>query len=409
MPAGELLRVGELDAVFSEYGPFWGTTFRYDSSYLRDQNAYPLCPELPLTPGPIVSDPFRPLAGAFADSEPDQWGRRLLYAAERRSAVQEGRPVASFKGLGFLLAVPDATRVGALRFSTTGGTTFEAALDSGALAMADLVQLAAAAKHVEELDETDADIAALVAAGTSMGGARPKVTVLADDGNLAMAKLPSSTDRWDVLAWEAVCLALAKAAGINTPAFALTRIDEDSCVLVTKRFDRAGARRVGYLSADSLTRPGPNDVVSYTTFAERLGEESASPTQDCHELFKRVVFTLLVNNVDDHLKNHGLVRTAPGWRLSPLFDVNPFPRHAIESTPITYSSDPVNRTIPELLSAHDSFRLTREEAARIIRQVEEATRPWAGMATNCGIPADAADNWSTVFDGPVRESAAAAS
>lgn len=406
LPGGEMVHAGELDLHLNRGGALIGSTFGYAATYLRHPRAYPLCPELPLTPGSIPSGGDRPLFGVFADCQPDQWGRTLLFNAERRAAKAEGRRLLTLTEVDFLLGVQDDTRLGALRFSTDEGKTFLAPARAEIPSLVDLPVLTEAADAVVHHRETDRDVRLLVQAGTSMGGARPKVTVRDGDGSLWMAKLPQNGDRWDVQAWEYVTLRLASRAGIEVPVARLHRMDERRTILLTRRFDRsASGDRIGFLSADSLTQKAFFETIDYRTLAETLADHSGRPATDGHDLFRRVAFTLLVRNIDDHMKNHGFLRRPDGWSLSPLFDVNPNPFAVAESTPLRPGGDRLDRDVRELLRSCDSYGLRGSEARRVLAEVEAATAGWAALAAEVGLTPEEVALMAEAFENPNRTEA----
>jgi len=418
LPGGGQVHAGDLDMHLNRGGALVGCTFRYDTAYLRRPGAYALCPELPLTPGSIPSGSDRPLFGVFADCQPDQWGRTLLFNAERRAARAEGRRFLTLTELDFLLGVQDETRLGALRFSLDDGRTFLGPARSEVPDLVDLPSLTEAADAVAQHRETDRDVRLLVAAGTSMGGARPKATVKDETGDLWMAKLPESNDRWDVQAWEYLTLRLASDAGIEVPVARLHRIGPGRSILLTRRFDRrpvsrdepggpAGGRRIGFISADSLTQKAFFEVIDYRTLAETLADHSGRPATDGHDLFRRVAFTLLVRNVDDHMKNHGFLRRADGWSLSPLFDVNPNPFAVAESTPLVPGGSRIDRDVRELLTTADSYGLRPDDARGVLAEVAAATSGWTRVAREMALPSEEIALMAEAFENPNRDEAAA--
>jgi serine/threonine-protein kinase HipA len=409
LPGGGQVRAGDLDMHLNRGGALVGCTFRYDAAYLRDTRAYALCPELPLTPGNIPSGSDRPLFGVLADCQPDQWGRTLLFNAERRAARAEGRGFMTLTEVDFLLGVQDETRLGALRFSLDEGKTFMGPPRAEVPDLVDLPSLTDAADAVAQHRETDHDVRLLVAAGTSMGGARPKVTVKDAEGDLWMAKLPESGDRWDVQAWEYLTLRLASDAGIEVPVARLHRIGPSRSILLTRRFDRRpDGGRIGFLSADSLTQKAFFEVIDYRTLAETLADHSGRPATDGHDLFRRVAFTLLVRNVDDHMKNHGFLRRADGWSLAPLFDVNPNPFAVVESTPLRPGGTRIDRDVRVLLATADSYGLRQDDARRVLAEVAAATSGWTRIAQDMSLPAEEIALMAEAFENPNRDEAQAA-
>lgn len=401
LPGGRRVHAGDLELHLNTGGALVGSTFRYGAEYLRTHGAYALCPELPLTPGPIPSAGDRPMFGAFADCQPDQWGRTLLFHAAGREARLTERD--------FLLGVQDETRLGALRLSLDEGRTFEAPPRADVPELVALPSLTDAADAVADHRTTGQDLGLLVAAGTSMGGARPKVTVRDDDGELWMAKLPLRTDRWDVQAWEYLTLRLASRAGIEVPVARLHRVDGDRgrhSILLTRRFDRlSDGRRVGYLSAESLVQKAFFETIDYRTLAETLADHSGRPAADGHDLFRRVVFTLLVRNVDDHMKNHAFLRRTEGWSLAPLFDVNPDPFSVAESTPLRPMGNRIDREVRVLLDTCGSYGLRPDDARKVVAEISGATSGWADLARDMGLPDGEITLMAEAFENPNRTEA----
>ncbi|MDR1016910.1 MAG: type II toxin-antitoxin system HipA family toxin [Coriobacteriales bacterium] len=325
--------------------------FAFDAAYLAREEAYRFDPELELALGtwPVS----RGLPASFEDSAPDRWGRNLI---RKRLA---GR---SLDDLDYLLGVSDVTRQGALRFKTAVDEPFEHP-DSRVPKLVALPKLMEAAQSVELADKDAADaVKYLLEAGSaSLGGARPKAAVT-DGDSLYLAKFPHVHDSYDVIGEEYQALCKAAALGLEVPEVRLVKISGAS-VLLSKRFDRAaGGRRVGYMSALTLLGVRNGETRDYLDIAEAIPAISADATADLHELFSRIAFTILLNNTDDHLRNHGFLHGADGWRLSPMFDVNPDHDLAKSRTTTIGGSSTQDASITALLDNHAAFRLTRAEA-----------------------------------------------
>jgi len=378
--------------------------FEYTAEYLADRGAYPLSPDLPLDRGFQAARMNRPIFAALSDAQPDAWGRKLLQADNRRQARQTGVGWRPLTEIDFLLRVPDETRQGALRFSDRPGDPFLAPTRVEIPALVDLNALVVAAEHFESGENIDEALRVLLPAGTTQGGARPKTTVYDSAGRLAIAKLPHPDDRWDVLGWEAATLEMSRRAGIDVPAFELRRISAQKSVLVVRRFDRRPAGgRAGYLSVKNLLLAVDGDPIDYTSLVNELTAHSTQPSVDAEELFRRVALTLLVNNVDDHMKNHGVLRAATGWDLSPAFDINPHPyTRTVDSTPVSPDDDEFNRDIRLLAANHSDFRINSARAAGIIREVEAATSDWMDVALKFGIDAESRGQMAKAFEGDNR-------
>lgn len=410
LPSGREIVAGTLDSdkLPNRYQP--SANFTYAPAYLADSEAYPLSPDLDLVSGRQDAPMSRPsgLHAAFDDAAPDRWGQGLIRAENARAARSANQRPAPLSGRDYLLRVPDLTRQGALRFITSEGHFVGGARDS-VPTFVDLERLVAAATAYERDEFNDEALAALMPAGSSLGGARPKSTVLTDAGRLALAKLPRESDRGDAMAWEATALHLATDAGLKTPPFRHTPISEDRSVLIVERFDRDGDRRVGYLSGASLMYANEGEVIDYMSLAGQVSSVSPQPREDSHELFRRAAFSALINNVDDHMRNHGVIRTRQGWELSPVFDVNPHPYSGIAASPLVIGGDQGDRDIRELVDGAAGFRLTRERAIDIVGEVERATSRWAVVARQYVSDHDAIPRYAAAFDTENRDRARALS
>lgn len=364
-------------------------TFMYAEDYLTERLGYDLSPDMPRMSGPIRPSSDRPALGALGDAMPDEWGRRIIRAGTTART-----------SFDYLIHVNDATRHGAIRIRQGGNWVGHS--PHPVATIHSLGRIVAAARAFEDGTETDDELRILIDAGTSAGGARPKA-VVGTGGELWIAKFARETDFHDPMAWEATALALANCAGITTPPFELIRVAAGRSVLLTHRFDRDGDRRIGYLSAHSLTAKKESEASSYAAIAEAIEVAGASARVDATELFRRVALNLLVGNVDDHFRNHGFLRTGTGWELSPVFDVEPNRRpDRAEATPIVDGGERLGRDIRQLRDAHDAFAITRTEAEAQIRKVAQLTIEWHSVALSFGISPEAADAMGGAFEHPNR-------
>lgn len=361
-------------------------TFAYDQSYLALPGAYALDPDLPLVTGSLTTLEGKSIFGAFSDSAPDRWGRRLIARSEARRVQREGGGQRAFGEFEYLLGVRDDVRQGALRFALPGTREFQAPGDSGVPPLIELPRLLGAAERLDHGSEDDEDLRILLKGGSSLGGARPKANVVTNDGRLAIAKFPSpNTDSWDVIRWESVALELAGLAGIRTPGHELLVIDGRP-VLVLNRFDREGDLRIGYASALTMLGLKDGDQASYIELADVITANSPTAREDLRELWRRMAFNVLISNLDDHLRNHGFLRTSSaGWALSPAFDLNPDPRPGgrVLSTSLDMSS--YEASLAELMSVAPEFDLDTNEARNILGQVSSATSEWQTTAEGAGL------------------------
>lgn len=361
-------------------------SFAYDAAYLSRPDAYELDPSLPLTAAQHHTGGRRGIFGAFSDCAPDRWGRRLAERDERRIARRRDAAPRTLGETDHLLRVRDDLRQGALRFRRSGTDDYLADAARGIPTLLELPELLDLAEDVER-DRIDEDrLAVLVNAGSSLGGARPKAHVLDQDGRIAIAKFPSpSTDDWDVMRWEWTTLRLARAAGIVVPDSRVHRIAGRS-VHVVDRFDRSDELRVGYVSAMTMLEAEDGDQGSYLEIADVIETSSTDATLDLRQLWRRVVFSILVSNFDDHLRNHGFLRiSAAGWRLSPAFDINPDPRPVARHLHTAIDFDDTEARIDTALRVSAAFRLTDDAALETVAHVFRAVQTWPRVAAACGL------------------------
>ena len=353
------------------------TVFVYERSYLANKDAYPLDPELPLDSG---THAVTGAVGAFSDCSPDRWGRNLIAKRIRARALRERSTPPAILEIDYLTGVSDLTRQGALRFRFPGTSEFVHP-DSEVPRLVDLPELLHASDAIGR-DPDDFDtIKVLLAAGTgTLGGARPKASVR-DQDRLLIAKFPKPDDAWAVMAWEKTALDLAENCGITVPRRRLERID-GHCVLLLERFDRAGVNRIGYISAMTALQAHNGSGADYVEFADRLSEIATASSAELEQLWRRVAFSCLIHNTDDHLRNYGFLRERNGWKLSPAFDLNPNPD--LEEARQTgvggfyYPGDEING----LMNYASSFRLKEQRAREVLGEVLDGCRNWREIAAN---------------------------
>jgi serine/threonine-protein kinase HipA len=392
---GRVVRVGRLWA--RARGTRETSSFEYETEWLGSADRFSLDPELPLSSGLFHSE--RALFNAFSDPTPDRWGQTLLRRNERARARAEGRAVRSLMAIDFLMLVNDETRLGALRLRGLGDSQF-LTHDGRVPPLVQLPRLLRATNAVLADEETDEDLALLLAPGTSLGGARPKASVRDHSGRLAIAKFPARDEDWPVTRWEAATLAMADAAGIDVPKRRLEIVLRKP-VLVIERFDRRGDERIPYMSALTAIagRDGDERIRSYVEIADALRTDAASARADLAQLWRRVVFNILVTNTDDHLRNHGFLRTPGGWRLSPAFDLNPMPvdvRRRVHALAID-EIDPTS-SLDVARSVIGSFGLRSSEARSIIKDAVKPIRRWRDFARDAGITNAQMNRMASAFE-----------
>jgi serine/threonine-protein kinase HipA len=375
-------------------------TFEYDNSWLAHPERFSLEPALKLGPGPFHTASDQPLFGAIGDSAPDRWGRVLMRRAERRRAERERQTPRTLREIDYLLMVDDEARLGALRFAEREGGPFLAEYGGAKIPpLIELPRLLSAAEHALSDTDTDEDLRLLLAPGSSLGGARPKASVRDRDGHLAIAKFPNKADDINTVLWEGLALTLAAKAGIPVPAWRI-EIVADKPVLLLKRFDREGGMRLPFLSAMSMLGGKDNDAHSYLEFVDVLRQHGAAPKEDMHALWRRIVFSILISNTDDHLRNHGFLWAGPaGWRLSPAYDLNPVPTD-IKPRVLTTTIDLEDGTasLKLALEVASYFELPPDEAHAIAVQVGKAVATWRKEAGSLGLTAPEINRMASAFE-----------
>jgi serine/threonine-protein kinase HipA len=375
-------------------------TFAYDSAYLARPGAYELDPALPLVAGQQQTPADRGLFAAFSDCAPDRWGRRLIDRAEEHRIERDGGTPRSRGEIDYLLGVRDDLRQGALRFRSPETGAYLADEHTGVPQVVELPKLLHAAERLERDEASETELRELLRGGSSLGGARPKAHVLGDHGRVAIAKFPSPVhDDWDVMRWEAVALDLARKAGIDVPRSELHVIDGRP-VLIVDRFDRDGERRIGYVSAMTMLEAVDGDSGwSYVDIAGVIETLSPAASKDLRELWRRIAFTVLISNTDDHLRNHGFLRaSSAGWSLSPAFDLNPDPRPGVKYLNTAIDDGAPEARIDTLMRVADLFRIGDAQARDVLGEVVQATTGWREAAAEHGISGTEIDRMVRAFE-----------
>ncbi len=355
-------------------------SFTYHEDWLADDDAFELSPAMPLGPGQFVPEAGQDLLAPLGDSSPDTWGRTVMRRYEGRLAEAEGRRPKTLQETGYLLGVNDETRLGALRYKVDG--EFQARAGIGAPALLSLGDLLQASQRVLRGEETVEDLQMLFASGTSLGGARPKASILDQHGRLSVAKFPKDTDTYCVERWEAIALELARRAGITVADHTL-EMTGDKPVFMSRRFDRNEQGRIPFISAMAMLNGQDGKSYSYLDVADVITSVSVTPDEDREELYRRAAFTILVANLDDHMRNHGFLRGRGGWHLSPAYDINPVPNQPRVLKSYVDDDNP-DASIDLHRGQHENYLLESEEADRIIAEVAEATKGWREVAHRLG-------------------------
>ncbi|HEU4814067.1 MAG TPA: type II toxin-antitoxin system HipA family toxin [Xanthomonadaceae bacterium] len=383
--------VGHLTKAASRTGDT--ISFEYDSQWLGNDGpipAFPLDPELQLAAGAhYARGGASALTGAFVDCSPDRWGKRLMDRREAIEAREESRRPRTLRAWDYLVGVNDESRMGATRLVDPESSRY---VDDRALSappITELRQLEAIAAHVERGDleespQTVRWIKQLVAPGASLGGARPKASFRDQAGQLWLAKFPSNDDRYDVGLWEYLAYQLALAAGIDMPEARLMPLSGRGHTYAVKRFDRTqGSRRV-FSSAMTRLDVADSEASSYLDLVQVIETAGTSKriARDLEQLFRRVLFNILVGNRDDHLRNHGFMRVGDGWTLSPAFDVNPNPDREHHVLAIDDRDSSPDSAV--LFTTADYYRLTKKALGSIADEVRAAVGGWEPRARHLG-------------------------
>lgn len=377
-PLGRLIFVKEGQREFSQ--------FAYSEEWLADPQYFDISPDLNRRSGyqlrkpPTRNDTCFFLA--LADTEPDAWGRRVIARAHAKARAQDPA-LGPLTEADYLAAVDDFSRVGALRLRDGQGHYLRSVPEGAHAtpALLELEKILQASRAVELSQETAEDLAYLQGKGTSLGGMRPKCTVIDADGALSLGKFPSVGDERAVTRGEVLALRLARRAGIDSAQARILMV-KDQSVAVIRRFDRtAQQQRIPYISGATLLQANRDDELSYTEIIDAMRAMSRDFGDDARQLWRRLAFNHLITNVDDHLQNIGFLYCGNGqWRLAPAFDLNPFPDKMPESkTWLSEDTGPVT-SMQQLLDQAFRFELSRPQAEAIAAEVLAVVRQWKDVA-----------------------------
>lgn len=377
-------------------------SFEYNENWLEHKKML-LDPDLQLYKGRQYITDDKNIFGVFADSCPDRWGRRLMKRKEEIRAKREGVKPEKLLESDYLLGVYDEARMGGLRFKTELKGNFLS--DDKEFATPPWTSLREL-EHASIAFENDTDslnekwLKQLLAPGSSLGGARPKASVMAQDGSLWIAKFPSKHDDFNSGAWEMVAHELAAMFGLNVPEAKIEKFSKLGTTFLVKRFDRKGSQRVHFSSA--MTMLGKKDGAdmadgsSYLEIVSFLKANGVRPQADLVELWKRIVLSMAVSNTDDHFRNHGFILSEDGWELSPLYDVNP----DIYGEYLSLNIDSYNADISFDLAIESAkyYGLDKEEAVRLVALIKDIVRNnWQKLAKKYGIGRSEIDRMKVAF------------
>jgi serine/threonine-protein kinase HipA len=382
-------------------------SFEYDEAWLKSRGAQTLDPDLGFFTGIQYLNDEKPNFGIFLDSSPDRWGRMLMDRREAATARSEGRQPKNLFETDYLLGVYDAHRMGAIRFKDfLDGPFLNRNSSMATPPWTSIRELEHASLKLEEDTGNDAEnlkwINLLLTPGSSLGGARPKASVLNEHGELWIAKFPSIQDDRDVGGWEKVAYDLARNAGINVSESVTGKFYSKKHTFLTKRFDRNHqGERTHFASA--MTLLGHTDGTNYSSggsyldLAEFIMQNGASPDADLEELWRRIVFFISISNTDDHLRNHGFLLTDKGWTLSPAYDINPVPAGTGIGLSLNISTTNNALSIDLALEVAEYFRVSDEKATEIISVVQSEVSKWESIAEKVGIPKSERNSMARAF------------
>jgi len=378
--------------------------FSPNCPWLKSGLTQMLDPDLQFYPGVFYPAEENVNFGVFLDSCPDRWGRVLMQRREAVIARLEGRPPRELLESDYLLGVFDGHRMGALRFKTQErGPFLNDNKEMASPPWTALRELQEASLKFEEENLDDKEylkwVNMLIAPGSSLGGARPKASVIDPDGILWIAKFPGKMDEKDTGAWEMVVNELGQNAGLNMSEGMVQKFNSKYHTYITKRFDRNNDRqRIHFASAMTLLGYSDGERsagASYLEMVEFINRHGASPEQDLEELWRRIVFNICIKNTDDHLRNHGFLLTNEGWRLSPAYDVNP---NEYGKGLHLNISDTDNSLSTELaLEVARFFRLDNKKAKQILVKIRKAIEIWYEAASKYKISKTEQDRMAAAF------------
>ena len=375
-------------------------SFAYEAAWLENPWRFALEPALLLASGPFHTPPEKALFGAVGDSAPDSWGRMLMRRAERQRAKRENETPRTLFEADFLLRVNDEARQGALRFRTEPEGEFLAPESRQPIPpLVALPRLLAASERIATGGADGEDLRLLLVPGSSLGGARPKASVREPDGRLALAKFPRQQDEVNAVLWEGVALSLADRAGIDVPEWSIETVNGKP-VIIIRRFDRAGGRRIAFLSAMSMLGAQDHEPHCHAEIADALRQHGAASESDMKQLWRRMLFSVLVSNTDNHLRNHGFLHEGQrGWRLSPAYDMNPVPvdiRPRVLATSIV--PDDASMSMELALQEAGYYGLQPAEAESIAAAVGAAVAGWRNVAAGLGINEGEINRMASAFE-----------
>ena len=385
--------------------------FKFDDEWLKRYGNLFISADLNNYKGFQYTQPEKDIFGCFSDALPDRWGRTLLNRREQILASEEKRPVRRLSSFDYLLGIDDSSRMGGFRFKETPDGDFINSSNTLRIPpLTSIRELIHASREVEKSEEKNKLpdkkwLTQLVQPGSSLGGARPKASVVDTDKVLYVAKFPSRKDDCNTGLWEHFCHLLAKKAGINAASTQVISTSDKYYTLLSRRFDRTDdGKRIHFASAMTLLglADGANASTGngYLYMVDFILQNCTEVNKNLQELYRRVAFNICIGNSDDHFRNHGFLLTSKGWTLSPAYDMNPT-LNEYQSLLISNSSNKADLAI--LLDACEDYMLPQDVATKIITEVVTAVRDWKILATKLGIANSEMELFGSTFSYRIKE------
>lgn len=384
--------VGELSMDSIRGGETYG--FKFDASWLKNHADVLLSDDINNYVGMQYTQQGKDIFGCFSDSLPDRWGRTLVLRREQILAEEEKRPVRRLSSMDYLLGIDDASRMGGFRFKEEqNGEFINSTNDLQIPPITSIRELIAASQEIELSEEKNTLpekkwLMQLVHPGTSLGGARPKASVMDDKKQLYVAKFPSRKDLYDVGLWEHFAHLIAKSAGITCAETKVITAGSKYHTLLSRRFDRTeDGKRIHFASAMTMLglTDGQNASTGngYLDIVDFIVQSCCDVENNLQELYRRVAFNIAIGNSDDHFRNHGFLLTSKGWTLSPAYDLNPTLSRDQSLLINAYTTE---SNLDILLESCGDYMLTANVASQIIGDVNNALSTWTQVATTIGLP-----------------------
>lgn len=400
----EIVCLGELSYESLRGSDSYGFTF--DDAWLKKHGNLFMSVDLNNYPGRQYTLPGKDLFGCFSDALPDRWGRTLLNRREQILAMEEKRPVRRLSSYDYLTGIDDFSRMGGFRFKeTTEGDFINTSNRLRIPPLSYIRDLMHASQEIEKSEEENQLpdkkwLTQLVQPGSSLGGARPKASIINTDNRLWVAKFPSRKDDYDAGLWEHFCHLLARKAGVNAASTQVISTGDKYHTMLSCRFDRTVAgRRIHFASAMSLSGLSDGDNAGtghgYLDIVDFILQSCTDVEANLKELFCRVAFNICIGNSDDHFRNHGFLLTSKGWTLSPAYDMNPT-FNEYQSLLISRFSNKADLNI--LLDACEDYMLNKTTATQIIAEVAGTVKGWKSLTATLGIAQREMDMFREVFE-----------